>query len=62
MPYPQNLETAKDVEAIKASYNPDDMIGMPCPKCKTGVIVKGKTAYGCSRWREGCDYRELFNA
>ena len=53
---------AKDVEAIKASYNPDDMIGMPCPKCKTGVIVKGKTAYGCSRWREGCDYRELFNA
>jgi len=49
-----------DVEAIKASYNPDDMIGMPCPECHQGTIIKGKTAYGCSRWREGCTYRQLF--
>lgn len=31
-----------------------------CPKCGKGHIVKGKTAYGCSRWREGCDYRMPF--
>ena len=31
-----------------------------CPKCGQGHIVKGKTAYGCSRWREGCDYRLPF--
>ena len=26
-----------------------------CPKCNEGHIVKGRTAYGCSRFREGCD-------
>lgn len=48
-------------DAVKASYNPDDMIGMPCPVCKKGVIIKGKTAYGCSLWREGCTYRLPFD-
>ena len=28
-----------------------------CPKCGKGRILKGKTAYGCSRWKEGCDFR-----
>ena len=26
-----------------------------CPKCGAGHIVKGRKAYGCSRFREGCD-------
>jgi DNA topoisomerase-3 len=35
--------------------------GMPlCPKCKKGTIIKGKTAYGCSLWKSGCDFRFLF--
>lgn len=34
--------------------------GDVCPKCGQGHIVKGKLAYGCSRWREGCDYRVSF--
>lgn len=34
--------------------------GDVCPKCGQGHIIKGKTAYGCSRWREGCDYRQPF--
>lgn len=42
------------------SDNQDEWIGLPCPKCKTGHIIKGRTAYGCSRWREGCDYRQPF--
>lgn len=33
-------------------------IGDVCPKCQQGTIIKGKTAYGCSRWREGCDFRQ----
>lgn len=36
--------------------NEDDV----CPKCGQGHIIKGKSAYGCSRWREGCDYRVSF--
>ena len=31
-----------------------------CPKCKQGTIIKGKTAFGCNRFKEGCDYRMLF--
>ena len=31
--------------------------GDVCPKCGKGRILKGKTAYGCSRWKEGCDFR-----
>ena len=33
----------------------------PCPKCKVGTIIKGKTAYGCSRWKSGCDFRFSFD-
>ena len=37
--------------------------GMPtCPKCGSGTLIKGKTAYGCSRWKEGCDFRFSFAA
>jgi DNA topoisomerase-3 len=32
-----------------------------CPKCSVGKIVKGKTAYGCSNWRTGCDFRFSFD-
>lgn len=36
--------------------------GIPvCPKCGIGQLVKGKTAYGCSRWKEGCDFRFTFD-
>ena len=38
----------------------DAVVGSPCPKCHQGHLIKGKTAYGCSRWREGCDYRQPF--
>ena len=27
-----------------------------CPKCKKGTILKGKTAYGCSNYKNGCDF------
>jgi DNA topoisomerase-3 len=27
-----------------------------CPKCEQGKVIRGKRAWGCSRWREGCDW------
>ena len=39
----------------------DSPEGKPCPVCGQGVIIKGKTAYGCSRWKEGCTYRQPFD-
>ena len=35
-------------------------VGQPCPLCQKGTIIKGRTAYGCSRWREGCGWRQPF--
>ena len=32
-----------------------------CPKCKKGELIKGKTAYGCSAWKDGCDFRFYFD-
>ena len=34
---------------------------IPCPVCGTGHIIKGRTAYGCSRYAEGCAYRLNFS-
>ena len=39
----------------------DPMVGKPCPLCGKGVIIKGKTAYGCSNWKAGCQYRQPFS-
>ena len=32
-----------------------------CPKCNKGTILKGKTAYGCSEYKAGCDFRFSFD-
>ena len=34
---------------------------MPCPTCKKGTIIKGKTAYGCSEYQNGCKFRFPFD-
>lgn len=31
--------------------------GTTCPLCGKGKIIKGKTAYGCSEWKNGCTFR-----
>ncbi len=31
-----------------------------CPKCNTGNIIKGKTAFGCSNYKSGCSFRLPF--
>lgn len=47
--------TTQVVREVKA-----DKSGMRCPVCGRGTIIRGKTRYGCSRWREGCTYAEAF--
>lgn len=31
-----------------------------CPKCKKGTVIKGNTAYGCSHYKQGCDFKVMF--
>ena len=38
----------------------DSMLGKACPLCGKGIIIKGKSAYGCSDWKNGCTFRQNF--
>ena len=57
---PSKPKTSKPKATKSASKPPVITEGAPCPKCGKGVIIKGRTAYGCSLWREGCDWRQPF--
>ena len=46
--------------ATSESSADDSIIGTTCPVCGKGTIIKGKTAYGCSNWKNGCTYRVAF--
>ncbi len=59
-----STQSSKNSQPSKVSQSsqPSHSIipGAPCPLCGKGTIIKGKTAYGCSRWREGCTFRMPF--
>jgi len=57
----------KAVQALPKKSTPkkktepqNPLVGQPCPLCGKGHIIKGKTAYGCSEWKNGCTYRQPF--
>ena len=60
-----NASSSASDTSAKAATNaqpksPRIRAGMKCPLCGEGKIIKGHTAYGCSRWREGCTFRKPF--
>ena len=48
------------VEDVSSDTKTKVVENQTCPKCNQGTIVKGKTAFGCNRFKEGCDYRVAF--
>lgn len=46
---------------IASSQPTKDNERIVCPQCQNGTILKGKSAYGCSRYKEGCDYTFPFD-
>ncbi|QNF34059.1 DNA topoisomerase 3 [Adhaeribacter swui] len=48
----ENLNLKPQVAEKKAGADPFEQ----CPKCRLGKILKGNSAYGCSRFREGCSF------
>lgn len=65
---PAQLTAKKGASATAAATAPPNekpkrkviRAGSPCPQCGEGKVLKGKTAYGCSRWKEGCTWRKPF--
>ncbi len=54
--------TKATAAAAKKTEEAAPVEGSTCPVCKQGTVIKGKTAYGCSRWKEGCNYRVPFKS
>lgn len=48
--------------AQTSSAQTDSVEGQVCPLCGKGTIIKGKTAYGCSEWKNGCTFRQAFDS
>lgn len=59
-PAPKPTPTSTTAATTQPTPQADPMVGKPCPLCGRGTLIKGKSAYGCSRWREGCTYRLPF--
>lgn len=53
----KNTSSATSAPAIPSD---NELVGKTCPLCGKGTIIKGKTAYGCSEWKNGCTYRKSF--
>ena len=60
-PSPKTPSNPKAAPAAQPAAS-DSIIGTVCPVCGKGTIIKGKTAYGCSNWRNGCNYRISFDS
>ena len=53
--------TPKKKETAATPNNEEIIEGKACPVCGKGIIIKGKAAYGCSEWKNGCTFRKPFN-
>ena len=55
------VRRARTTKKARAT-SPKVSLGQPCPLCGKGTIIKGKTAYGCSEWKNGCSFRQPFKS
>jgi len=52
------VESVKKKESVKSKEINEEKI--TCPKCKQGLIIKGKFAYGCNAFKAGCNFKINF--
>ncbi len=48
--------------APKSVHATNSVESVVCPVCHQGLLLQGKTAFGCSRWKEGCHFKIDFEA
>lgn len=46
----------QDLESVKVNIESNKKDLGKCLKCKEGQIIEGKSGYGCSRYKDGCDF------
>lgn len=53
-------KTPRQTKPKATKPKPEIVEGAVCPLCGKGHIIKGKTAFGCSEWKNGCSFRKPF--
>ena len=54
-------KTPRQTKPKATKPKPEIVEGAICPLCGKGHIIKGKTAFGCSEWKNGCSFRKPFD-
>ena len=52
--FQQNSDNTK--EEKNTPTPPQTPVGMKCPICTKGKLIQGRAAWGCNRFREGCNF------
>ena len=56
--FDENFKLKLEPKKTVAKATSDTLV---CPKCQKGTVIKGKTAYGCSDYKTGCDFKVTFD-
>ena len=48
------------MNSLQVEKKAENPVGLVCPLCGKGTIIKGHRAYGCSEWKNGCTFRQSF--
>lgn len=56
--FDEHFKLKLELKTTSAKAKPNELV---CPKCKKGTVIKGKTAYGCSAYKSGCDFKVTFD-
>ncbi len=57
----ENNTVKTTAKAPKKKTISKTVIGKECPKCKQGKLLKGSSAFGCSNYKNGCDFKLPFS-
>ncbi len=55
--FDESFKLKFEAKKTSAKANSNELL---CPKCKKGIVMKGKTAYGCSDYKLGCGFKMTF--
>ena len=55
------LEPKKTTTPTSLIANEASPEALTCPKCQKGTVFKGNTAFGCSQYKLGCDFKVGFD-
>ncbi|MDD2821924.1 MAG: DNA topoisomerase III, partial [Flavobacterium sp.] len=56
--FDENFKLVLEPKKTEPKAIPD---ALTCPKCQKGTVLKGNTAYGCSQYKSGCDFKVTFD-